>query len=113
MRATAIVDYGMGNLDSVARAVEECGGSPTITSDPRDLNRATAIVLPGVGAFAEGMRRMRERRLDEALHEQVVENRIPLLGLCLGMQLLATIGHEGAADVRGLGWFDAEIVRLE
>jgi glutamine amidotransferase len=112
MEMTAIVDYGMGNLDSVARAVEECGGAPIVTSDPRDLSRATRIVLPGVGAFAEGMRNIRERGLDEALHEQVIENGIPLLGLCLGMQLLATMGHEGD-DVRGLDWIDGEIERLE
>jgi glutamine amidotransferase len=112
MKSTAIVDYGMGNLDSVARAVEECGGSPTVTSDPHDLERATTIILPGVGAFAEGMRNIRARGLDEALQEQVMENGVPLLGLCLGMQLLATIGHEGA-DVPGLGWIDGEIERLE
>jgi imidazole glycerol-phosphate synthase subunit HisH len=109
---TAIVDYGMGNLDSVARAVEECGGSPMVTSDPHDLARAAAIILPGVGAFAEGMRNIRERGLDQALHEQVDENEVPLLGLCLGMQLLATAGHEGD-DVAGLGWIEAEIERLE
>lgn len=112
MQATAIVDYGMGNLDSVARAVEECGGSPAVTSDPRDLERATTIILPGVGAFAEGMRNIRERGLDEALQEQVIEKGVPLLGLCLGMQLLATTGREGE-EVSGLGWIDAEISRLE
>jgi glutamine amidotransferase len=112
VRTTAIVDYGMGNLDSVARAVEECGGSARVTSDPHDLEQATAIILPGVGAFAEGMRNIRERGLEEALREQVIEKEVPLLGLCLGMQLLATTGHEGD-EVRGLGWIDAEIVRLE
>ncbi|SRR6266511_2414038 len=112
MQATAIVDYGMGNLDSVARAVEECGGSPRVTSDPLELARATTIILPGVGAFAEGMRNIRERGLEEALREQVIGNGVPLLGLCLGMQLLAKIGREGD-EVRGLGWIDAEIDRLE
>lgn len=112
MTATAIVDYGMGNLDSVARAVEECGGSPTVTADPHALAEATTIILPGVGSFAEGMRNIRERGLDEALQEQVIEKGVPLLGLCLGMQLLATLGHEGD-DVQGLGWIEAEIDRLE
>jgi glutamine amidotransferase len=112
MSRTAIVDYGMGNLDSVARAVEECGGSPMVTSNPRDLEHAGRIILPGVGAFAQGMRHIRERGLDEALHEQVMEKGLPLLGLCLGMQLLATVGHEGD-DAPGLGWIEAEIHRLE
>jgi glutamine amidotransferase len=113
VRTTAIVDYGMGNLDSVSRAVEECGGSPMVTSDPRDLEHATTIILPGVGAFAQGMRNIRERGLEDALQEQAIEREVPLLGLCLGMQLLAKTGHEGADDVAGLGWIDAEIRRLE
>lgn len=112
MKTTAIVDYGMGNLDSVARAVEECGGTPLVTSDPRDLERATSIILPGVGSFARGMSNIRERGLDGALDEQVVENRVPLLGLCLGMHLLAAQGSEGDR-VRGLGLIDAEVERLE
>ena len=112
MSRVGLVDYGVCNLDSVARAVEECGGVPVIGRQPDDLADVAAIVLPGVGTFSQGMRNLRERRLDEALQEQVIGNEIPLLGLCLGMQLLATVGAEGGAD-RGLGWIDGEVVRLE
>lgn len=108
----AIVDYGMGNLDSVARAVEECGGRPVVTADPADLASATSIILPGVGAFSEGMRNIRRLGFDVALEEEVRANGIPFLGLCLGMHLIATRGSEGG-DTPGLGWIDAEIVRLE
>ena len=112
MSRVGIVDYGVCNLDSVVRAVEECGGAPVIVRQPRDLDDVAAIVLPGVGTFSQGMRNLRGRRLDEALQEQVVGNEIPLLGLCLGMQLLGTAGAEGGADC-GLGWIDGEVVRLE
>src|SRR5579862_1970149 len=109
---TAIVDYGMGNLDSVARAIEECGGSPQVTGDPADLRRAARIILPGVGAFPDAMRNLRERLLDGVLAEQAIDRGIPLLGICLGMQLLASIGFE-MEETAGLGWIEGEVRRLE
>lgn len=113
MNKVAIIDYGMGNLDSVARAIEECGGDPIVTDQGRDVERASYIVLPGVGAFADGMRNIRERGLDQLLSEQVVDNkRIPFLGICLGMQLLGTRGMEGG-ETNGLGWIEGEVRRLE
>lgn len=112
MKSVGIVDYGVCNLDSVARAVEECGGSPRMALRPEDLDEVAAIILPGVGAFAHGMRSLRERGFEDALGEQVIGNRIPLLGLCLGMQLLATTGTEGGEEP-GLGWIEGEVVKLE
>jgi glutamine amidotransferase len=112
MKSVAIVNYGMGNLDSVARAVEECGGSPVIASQARDLEVASYIILPGVGAFAIGMQNIRERNLECVLKEQVVGKRVPFLGVCLGMQLLATKGCEGQ-ETEGLGWIEGEVKRLE
>ena len=112
MKSVAIIDYCMGNLDSGARAVEECGGRPVVTGNPGDLASATSIILPGVGAFSEGMRNIRRLGFDVALEEEVLGKGIPFLGLCLGMQLIATRGSEGG-DTLGLGWIDAEIVRLE
>jgi glutamine amidotransferase len=112
LKSVAIVDYGMGNLHSVRRAFEECGADAVVTDERRVLERAAAIVLPGVGAFAAGMRNLRERGLDEVLTEQVLDREIPFLGLCLGMQLLASSSCEGG-ETPGLGWIDASVERLE
>ena len=108
----AIVDYGMCNLDSVARAVEECGGTPLVTKKAHDLEIVTHIILPGVGAFSDAMRQIRQLSLDTALQEQVLDNQIPFLGICLGMQLMATKGWEGG-ETEGLGLIEGEVKRLE
>jgi glutamine amidotransferase len=112
MKTVAVVNYGVGNLDSVARAVEECGGNPIITSSSRDLASVNYIILPGVGSFAAGMHNIRKRELDKELAEQVIGNRIPFLGICLGMQLLATNGWE-VEETPGLGWIEGEVVQFE
>ena len=112
MKTVAIVDYGMCNLDSVARAVQECGGVPLVTDDSKALATANSIVLPGVGAFGVGIKNLRDRGLEQPLREQVLEKGIPFLGICLGMQLLAKRGEEhGGAE--GLGWLDAETVLIK
>jgi glutamine amidotransferase len=108
VRSVAIVDTGLCNLDSIARAVEDCGGVPEVTQEPRDLERAASIILPGVGAFPKAMSGLRANGLDVALTEQVVGRGIPFLGVCLGMQLLGTVGNEGQQTL-GLGWIDGEV----
>lgn len=108
----AVVDHGLCNLDSVYRALEECGASPYVTCDPTELSSADRIVLPGVGAFARAMERLRNRRLDVALTNEVLDRGAPFLGICLGMQLLATRGHENGTTP-GLGWIDADVLRLQ
>lgn len=112
MKRVAIVDYGMGNLDSVVRAVEECGGRPMVIHEARELDMASYIVLPGVGAFAKGISNIRTRRLDERLFKNVMKRGIPFLGICLGMQLMAAKGWEGG-EANGLGWIEGEVKRLE
>jgi imidazole glycerol-phosphate synthase subunit HisH len=112
MRKVAIVDYGVGNLDSVRRAVEECGGRPMIVDRADGLRSAERIILPGVGAFATGMANLQARELDEALREEVLGNGVLFLGLCLGMQLLATSGWEGGTETKGLQWIEGEVRRL-
>ena len=112
MKAVAIIDYGLCNLDSVRRAVEECGGVPMVTREAKDIERATHIILPGVGSFREGMNNLKQQSLDQLLREQVIVREIPFLGICLGMQMLATSGSEGG-EAEGLGWVDGVIRHLE
>ncbi|MBY0369419.1 imidazole glycerol phosphate synthase subunit HisH, partial [bacterium] len=101
----AIVDYGMGNIGSVANAFALLGETCEVVSRPGDLERARAVVLPGVGAFPSAMRNLQERGLVDALNHQVLERGKPFLGMCLGMQLLAKSSTEGEF-CKGLGWVD-------
>ena len=112
MNKVVIIDYGMSNTDSVARAVEECGGYPVVSDQASDIETANRIILPGVGAFPDAMHNIKERSLDKILHEQVIDNQIPFLGICLGMQLLATKGTEGR-ETAGLGWINGVVRRFE
>ncbi len=105
-----IVDYGMGNLASVANAFARLGVEAEISAMPERLIRAEAIVLPGVGAFGDAMRRLRETGLADALHAAVIGRSVPFLGICLGMQLIAERSEEGG-DVQGLGWLAAAQVK--
>jgi len=106
----AIADYGMGNRRSVEKALEHVGARPLLTADHAALRSAEAIVLPGVGAFPEAMRRIRAAGLDEVIVERAGAG-VPILGLCLGMQLLfeTTTEHEGAT---GLGLLPGEVTAL-
>lgn len=94
----AVVDLGLGNLSSVKWALERAGGDATVTADPAVVRSAQAVVLPGVGHYAAGANRLAESGLDRAIWEQSA--RVPLLGICLGMQLLFEGSEEGG---RGLG----------
>lgn len=107
-----IVNYGMGNLRSVANACEALGFPARIAVDPRELREADRIILPGVGAFGDAMRNLSSVGWAEALEEEVRRKGKFFLGLCLGMQLLAAKGTEfGSHD--GLGWVDGTVVRIE
>jgi imidazole glycerol-phosphate synthase subunit HisH len=112
MGTVAIVDYGLCNLDSVRRAVEECGGEPLLTNRPDAVMDADRVILPGVGAFPEAMANLRRDGLDAAMTRRVVEQGHPFLGICLGMQLMAERGLEGR-PTSGLGWISGEVRRLE
>jgi glutamine amidotransferase len=111
MVKTAIVNYGLGNLRSVANAVEAVGHEPYIAASPDMLDAADSIILPGVGAFGDAMRRLADAGWREELEKQVQEKGKPLLGLCLGMQVLASIGTEHGVN-EGLGWIPGSVVRL-
>ena len=106
----ALLDYGMGNRRSAEKALEHVGADVRRTAEHRDLRAADAIVVPGVGAFPEAMRRLRAAGLDEVLREQAGAG-VPILGLCLGMQLLFSSAeeHEGAD---GLDLIPGTVTRL-
>jgi len=105
-----IVDYGMGNLRSVENKLQRMGLEVRVSAEPRVVGEAQKLILPGVGSFAEGMRRLGERGLIEALNRKVLEKKTPVLGICLGMQLMSAHSEEG--DVEGLGWIGARTRRL-
>jgi len=106
-----IVDYGMGNLRSVANAVGSLGAEPVLASTPAALDGASHVILPGVGAFGDGIERLRAGGWIVPLDEVVRGRKLPFLGICLGMQLLATSGTEhGTWD--GLGWIAGTVARL-
>lgn len=105
----AILDYGMGNIRSVSKAVDRAGGEPLVTSDPHDALGTGAMVVPGVGAFGACMDGLRGRGLDRAVIEFAGSGR-PLLGVCLGMQVLFERSEEG--DATGLGVLRGRVVRL-
>lgn len=109
--STVIVDYGMGNLRSVEKAFARLGFTAEITSDPDAINRAEKIVVPGVGAFGDAMRELRERGLIEPLLCAITDQR-PFLGICLGLQVLFE-GSEEAPNVPGLGVIPGLVKRLQ
>ena len=108
---TAIIDYGMGNLLSVQRAFEKCGSDAVIIDNPLELRDAERIVLPGVGAFPDAMDNLRKNGWIEELNRAVLEKETPILGICLGMQLLADKGYE-VRECDGLGYIPGEIMRF-
>lgn len=107
-----VVDYGLGNLRSVAGAVERLSEAPVVSNRLEELERADKLILPGVGAFGDGMRNLRRLGLIEPLTRMVLEEGKPILGICLGAQLFAREGEEFGHH-EGLGWIDASVVKLE
>ena len=115
---TAIIDYGSGNLRSAAKAFERAAADTTpatpvlVTDDPAQVQGAERIVLPGVGAFADCKAGLAGRDgMIEALEDAVLRRGVPFLGICVGMQLMARLGHEHG-EHEGLGWIDGEVAPL-
>jgi glutamine amidotransferase len=106
----AVIDYGVGNLLSVRRALEHCGASVSVTSEPGAIRHASRVVLPGVGAFARGMSELRERGLAEVVQE-VAARGVPLMGICLGMQMLLGVSEEFGSTT-GLGLIPGRVVAI-
>jgi glutamine amidotransferase len=105
-----IVDYDMGNPGSIKNMLARIGSDAVISSDPSDILKATKLILPGVGNFDSAMRNLQAMELIDPLHEQVIQKKTPILGICLGMQLFTRGSEEGTRP--GLGWIDADTIRF-
>jgi glutamine amidotransferase len=106
-----VIDYDFGNVRSVVNALEVLGAQVVVSRRESDLRQADCLVLPGVGAFAEGMANLQRFGLIPILNELVLQQKKPFLGICVGMQLLAQKSYEDG-EFEGLGWLDADVVRL-
>lgn len=112
LKRVVIIDYGMGNVGSVKNALTFLGYEAVVSLNPQDLERASYFILPGVGAFADGMKNLAESGLLPALESEVLTKKKPILGLCLGMQLFASAGEEGGLH-KGLGWIKGRVQRFK
>lgn len=106
-----VLDYGVGNLASVFNILQRVGGKVKISKDRAELKAASKIIITGVGAFDHGMSSLRDGDWIEALNEAVLVRKVPVLGICLGMQLMCKYSEEG--KLPGLGWIDGEVKRFK
>ena len=110
MMKIAIIDYGMGNLHSAAKALEKVGAQVTVTRDPELVRQADKVILPGVGAFGDCMKNLNERGLAPVIHEVIAAGK-PFLGICVGLQMLFE-GSEEDPGVAGLGIFKGLVRKI-
>lgn len=108
----AIINYHIGNLQSVANLLDYLKEPCVITNNPTEISSADKLILPGVGAFTEAMNNLRELKLVEVIRREVLDFHKPFLGICLGMQLMANKGYEGG-ETSGLGLIPGEVVRMK
>lgn len=106
-----VIDYGIGNLGSIANMLKKIGTEAVVSSELTVINRADKLILPGVGAFDNGMKNLAERGLIPLLNTKVLRDKTPILGLCLGMQLFTQRSEEG--ELPGLRWLEAQTVCFE
>ncbi|HNR85546.1 MAG TPA: imidazole glycerol phosphate synthase subunit HisH [Taishania sp.] len=107
----AIINYGMGNLFSIEKRLKRMGVETIVASNAADLMRADKFILPGVGHFGKAMQQLQQLDLVEPLQDLVLQQKKPILGICLGMQLLANYSEEG--ETKGLGWINADVKRFQ
>jgi glutamine amidotransferase len=106
-----IIDYGAGNIKSIRNMLKKIGVESTISNIPDEIRKADKLILPGVGHFDYGMNSLVRSGLIDVLEETVINNKKPLLGICLGAQLLGNSSEEGVE--KGLGWIDMEVVKFD
>lgn len=106
-----IVDYEMGNIGSIQNMFKYLGVKSRIESDPDKIKNASKILLPGVGSFDTAMKKIKEKNLEEVLHEKAIKEQVPILGICLGMQLLTRESEEGTLE--GLSWIPAKTLNFK
>ena len=106
-----VINYGMGNLRSIEKALTKLNADFKISNKKEDMRRASRLILPGVGAFGEGMKNLRSLKLIDVLREEVLEKKKPILGICLGMQLLFGSGEEGG-ETEGIGLVSGKVIRF-
>lgn len=106
-----VVDYGVGNIASVLNMLKRVGAKAKASNSPEEIEQADKLILPGVGAFDAGMQTLRKSGLVEVLDEEVLDKRKPVMGVCLGSQMLGNGSEEGSEA--GLGWIDMDVVRFE
>ncbi len=107
---TGIINYNTGNCGSINNIIKKVGGHAKIIDHPDELNDVSKIILPGVGAFDYGMQELRKAGWIEILNKKVLEEKMPILGICLGMQLMTNKSEEGTLS--GLGWIDADVKKF-
>jgi glutamine amidotransferase len=105
-----IIDYGVGNLGSICNMFKKIGASPVVSAKVDDVRAADRLVLPGVGAFDSVMTQFRQSGVEQAVVEKALGERVPVLGICVGMQMLGLGSEEGSEP--GLGWLDARCERF-
>lgn len=110
MVSISIIDYGMSNLLSICRGLEKAGGKITVISSPEEVQKSDRLVLPGVGAFPDGMNELHKRNLPDAIREHVAKER-PFLGICLGMQMMLSKSYE-INETKGLNLIEGEVIAL-
>lgn len=107
----SVISYGSGNVQAIANIYHKLNVPFSIATSPKDLNAASKIILPGVGAFDEAMKLFRKSGMLEIATEMVCEKRVPVLGVCVGMQMMASKSEEG--ELAGLNWVDAEVLKMD
>ena len=107
-----IVDYGMGNIHSIYKKIKYLGGNVLVSSNPEKMLKADKIILSGVGHFSQAMKNLHKLKLIDALNQSVLVQKKPIIGICLGMQLMGIKSEEGG-DINGLNWVSANVKRIK